>query len=90
VRGETGLAVHHERRFVKALVQAVARFLGRIGMWLASRTPNRLAVLKSRGGLRIAEKGKGAKYSDQKWAGNKIIQSKNWKNCLNGVKFEKY
>jgi len=90
-RGETGLTVYnHERRFVKAAAQAVGRFLAKIGAWLAKSTAlKRLEALKSRGGMKIAEKGKGAKYADQKDAGKKISKDKNWENCLNGKSFAK-
>ncbi|KAF2824516.1 hypothetical protein CC86DRAFT_421084 [Ophiobolus disseminans] len=90
VRGETGIIIHEKKRFVKALFTQIGKFFGAIGKWLAGNALRRLKDLKSQGGLRIAEKGKGAAYKDQKWAGGQITKSKNWKNCLNGKAAEKY
>ncbi|KAF2679233.1 hypothetical protein K458DRAFT_490712 [Lentithecium fluviatile CBS 122367] len=85
---ETGLAGSYEKRFVKALFTAIRNFLVRAVTWLG-RQVNRLQALKDKGGPRIAEKGKGAKYGDQKKAGDDIAKDKNWKNCINGKKPEK-
>lgn len=50
----------------------------------------RLAALQSRGGLKLAAKGKGAKYSEQVDIAKRIAKSHNWRNCLSGKKFEPY
>jgi hypothetical protein len=93
VRKETGLTVYnnYEKRFVKALFIAIGNFLGKCTAWLVRGSEIvRLKVLKEKGGFKIAEKGKGVNIADQRNAGNQITKSKNWKNCLEGKKFEGY
>jgi len=89
---ETGVIEYQfeKRANIKAIMQGIGRFIGKLVGWMSTRSLKRLDVLKQKGGFKIAEKGKGAKASDQKWAGNQISKSKNWKNCLEGKKFEKY
>ncbi|KAI8934519.1 hypothetical protein NX059_008218 [Plenodomus lindquistii] len=87
-RQTTDVAVYSEKRFVKALFTATKNFFARAGTWLG-REANRLQSLKDQGGLRIAEKGKGAKYTDQEKAAKEIAGVKNWQKCINGEKPEK-
>lgn len=91
VSRETGVIEYdHEKRFVKALFQAIARMMAKLGQWLTRKVVSRLQKLKDRGGFKTSPPNKGAKPADQKWASNQIKNSKNWDNCLKGSKFEKY
>jgi hypothetical protein len=93
VRGETGVTVYngHEKRFLKALVTSVARFLGKCTAWLVRGAEVvRLKALQKKGGFQVAESGKGANIADQRKAGNLITKSKNWRNCLEGKRFQGY
>jgi hypothetical protein len=87
---ETGVIEYREKRFARALFTQIAKFFGRLGGWLARNELRRLKTLKNQGGLKVAEKGKGAAFKDQVWTGKQVTKSKNWKNCLNGLKPESY
>jgi len=66
------------------LIQGIARVFAKVLQVMLQGTLKRLDKLKAQGGLKLAEKGKGAKLEKQRKAADAISKDPNYKRCIKG------
>jgi len=77
----------HEKRYVPAVVAAIATFLRILGPVITrvGASSAKLKKLVEKGGVKLAEAGKSTRSLDEmRRAAKNISENRNWKNCIEG------